>query len=51
MDKANRNFDKANATKDKHGNITAKNQNGLTATGRKRKSPDKNCKLVPASSL
>jgi len=42
MDKQNRNFDAANATKDGYGNITAKNQNGLTAKGNKRKPADKN---------
>ena len=69
MDKVNRNFDATNATKDSHGNITARNQNGLTAEMIgpvlvvKRKRPmryqlvsgfggrDKNCKLVPTSSL
>ena len=37
MDKAKANFDKANATKDKYGNITAKNQNGIKADGKKHK--------------
>ena len=38
MDKENRNFDAENATRDRHGNITAKNQHGIDATGEPRKS-------------
>ena len=38
MDKENRNFDDENATRDRYGNITAKNQNGIDATGEPRKS-------------
>jgi len=36
MDKASRNFDAKNATKDRYGNITAKNQHGIVP----RKLPD-----------
>lgn len=38
MDKARRNFDAVNATRDRHGNITAKKQCGLDAKGKPRKS-------------
>lgn len=38
MDKANRNFDSKHAVRDGHGNITARNQNGIDAKGRPRKS-------------
>ena len=41
MDKASRNFDKANATRDAYGNITAKNQDGIDAKGKPRKFPKK----------
>lgn len=41
MDKANVNFDKANANRDRYGNITANNKNGLTATGNKRRSDNR----------
>ncbi len=39
MDKANRNFDSKNAIRDRHGNITARNQYGLDAKGNPRPSP------------
>ena len=34
-------IDKKNATKDRHGNVTAKNQNGLDVNGKPRESDNK----------